>query len=262
MGTSNENTSKFLFQNSIVCGTVQSDNEGMDTAELSIDKIDVAQGQAIETLKSFSKKELFNVETGVTARINTKQRNKLVSNTALIKSLKNGFTAGQHNAAVANIDNIFKHATLIETSKDKNGDANILSIKRFATSVAFNGETAIAYLTLKESVAHGHRLYSLELMGTEKSPAKGNTLKERTTAGYTSLSPNPAEKSSEILKGITDPAEKELFQLSEEEIAGDAQNFNTWEEWRDAGTSILTRTVSLSRALSGANCSLIAAARR
>jgi hypothetical protein len=44
------------------------------------------------------------------------------------------------------------------------------------------------------------------------------------------------------LKGIDDPAERELFQLTEDEIAADAQSFNTWEEWRDAGEAGQSRT--------------------
>ncbi|MDR3284666.1 MAG: hypothetical protein LBS97_05770 [Treponema sp.] len=151
-------------------------------AELKITETNVAPDQAIEALKAFADKDLFNFETGITARINTKQRNKIVSNAALGKSLNNGFTAGQHNAVAANIDKIFKHASLVETAKDKGGDVNIVSIKRFASPVVFEHETAIAYLTLKESVEHGHRIYSLELIEIEKTPTKGSTPKEHTTA--------------------------------------------------------------------------------
>jgi hypothetical protein len=65
-----------------------------------------------------------------------------------------------------------------------------------------------------------------------------------------SLSSSTPEKSSggriadnkKTLSQITDPAERELFQLTEDEIATDAQSFNTWEEWRDAGEAGQSRT--------------------
>jgi hypothetical protein len=158
---------------------------------------------------------LVNLETGITARINTKQRNKLVSTAALEKSLANGFTAGQHNAAAAIVDRIFKHASLMETAADRGGDVNILSIKRFAAPVLFEQETAIAYLTLKESVEQGHRIYSLELMEIEKPPTKGNTLAgdEHTTAG------GSKERIAQLLervKGFSKINDKNSAELSAE----------------------------------------------
>jgi DNA repair protein RadC len=42
-----------------------------------------------------------------------------------------------------------------------------------------------------------------------------------------------------ILKQIADPAEKALFQLTEGEIAADAQGYESWEAWRDASEAAL-----------------------
>jgi len=42
-------------------------------------------------------------------------------------------------------------------------DINIASIKRFEAPIMLDGEAATAYITVKESAEHGHRIYSLEL---------------------------------------------------------------------------------------------------
>ena len=70
-------------------------------AELQIANENVTKEQAIEYLKSLAGKDIINIETGIKARINTPQRNKIISLTALEKSQNNGFTAKQHNAAAA-----------------------------------------------------------------------------------------------------------------------------------------------------------------
>jgi preprotein translocase subunit SecF len=122
-----------------------SDNEGMDNKQHSpveISETSVSPEQAKETLKTLAETDLLNLETGITARINVKQRNKLVSKKALNKSLNNGFTAGQHNATAARIDKVFECASLVDTGKDRNGDVNIVSIKHFASPVVFGDKPA------------------------------------------------------------------------------------------------------------------------
>jgi len=143
----------------------------------------ITKDQAIEYLKSLANKDIENIETGIKAQINSEQRNKIISLTALNKSQKNGFTANQHNAAAARIDKLFKHATQLESNPDKSGDKNIVSIKRFAAPILIKNEIAAAYITVKESIEKGHRIYSLELQEIKKLPHKGGTLQERTTVG-------------------------------------------------------------------------------
>ena len=149
--------------------------------ELLVTDTNINPEQALDALKALANTDLINLETGITAQINTQQRSKIISNAALTKSIHNGFTAGQHNAVATKIDTVFKYAVLAKTTQDKNVDVNIASIKRFASPIFFGTETAIAYLTVKESTEHGHRIYSLELLEIKKTSPKGNTLKERTT---------------------------------------------------------------------------------
>jgi len=62
---------------------------------------------------------------------------------------------------------------LVESRGDSGGDPNIASIKRFATTIQLDGEPATAYITVKETIEHGHRIYSLELFVEVKIPAVG-----------------------------------------------------------------------------------------
>lgn len=127
---------------------------------------------AEEALLNISKKDLTNDETGIVAKISRIQRNKLLSQKAVRKSLENGFTVGKHNQAVAIIDKLFKSASLIISEADKNNDINIKSIKRFASPVILEKEPAIGYITVKESLEAGHRVYSLELFEIKKFGGK------------------------------------------------------------------------------------------
>jgi phospholipid N-methyltransferase len=148
-------------------------------AEITLD-------EAKQKLIGLSGKRLINFDTGVEAKINSTQRNKLISLTALEKSQKNGFDAKQHNAAAASIDRLWKHAVLLENGPDKAGDANISSVKRFAAPVLFGDAQAAAYMTAKESIEHGHRVYSLELTEIKMLQHKGGTPFGDTTAGASS----------------------------------------------------------------------------
>lgn len=137
---------------------------------------DVTHEAAIEALSALAGRDLVNIDTGIIAQVNVKQRNKIVSIAALEKSQANGFAANKHNAAASIIDRLWKHAVLLDNRADRAGDKNIASIKRFAAPILFDGETAIAYITAKESVRAGHRIYSLELTEIERLRDKGNRL--------------------------------------------------------------------------------------
>lgn len=103
-----------------------------------------------------------NRETGLPARLSSTGVGKLISNNAVAKSMANGFTAAQHNALAARIDSLYQNAMLVEDRPDRNGDVNIRSIKRLVCPVQVGSAEAGAYITVKESVEHGNRLYSVE----------------------------------------------------------------------------------------------------
>ena len=87
----------------------------------------------------------------------------MTSGAAIKKSIDNGFTGSQHFEAVKNIAVLYKNARLVKVHSDKNGDKSV-TIKRFVAQDEMNDGTKFdALIILKESVGHGHRIYSLEL---------------------------------------------------------------------------------------------------
>lgn len=108
-----------------------------------------------------------NAETRIVARLSSSAKGKLISNKATGKSKANGFTKEQHNILAANVGRLFESAKLIESRPDREGDANIISIKRFARFVFFGDKEAVAWITLKESKQHGHHIYSVESIKVE-----------------------------------------------------------------------------------------------
>ncbi|MBQ9694732.1 MAG: hypothetical protein IJV69_08260 [Kiritimatiellae bacterium] len=113
-------------------------------------------------LKSLKGEILINNATGIEARLSATGANKLVSNAAVAKSVSNGFTRQQHYELASAIDQLFATAILTETRPDQYGDVNVKSIKRFYAPVRIGPGFAAAKITVKESVSHGHRIYSVE----------------------------------------------------------------------------------------------------
>jgi len=145
-------------------------------SDFAVSSVGATKSQAVAALDALIGKELLNVRTGIRARIYTNQRNKIVSKAALNKSLANGFNAEQHFAVAAGIRKVWENAALVESRDDSNDDPNIASIKRFAAMIQLDDEPVTAYLTAKESVEHGHRIYSLELMEVKIPAVGGGTL--------------------------------------------------------------------------------------
>jgi len=116
-------------------------------AELTINGPRVSVGEASAALEKLAGRNLVNLETGITAQINNDQRGKILSTVALSKSRDNGFTADQHNAVAARIESAWKHAVEMASAPDKKGGQHLIAVKRFASPVVIDGETAVAYLT-------------------------------------------------------------------------------------------------------------------
>ena len=120
--------------------------------------------EAIDAMRGMS---FTNRLTGISARLSSSAKGKLVSNKATGKSKANGFTREQHNAMAARVGDLFEIARMIESRPDRGGDANILSIKRFAVDVFFGEKEAVAWITVKESKQHGRHIYSVEAIKLE-----------------------------------------------------------------------------------------------
>ena len=120
--------------------------------------------RAIDALRG---RRFVNRMTGIVAQLSSSAKGKLISNKATGKSKANGFTREQHNVIAANVGLLFEAARLVESRPDRDSDANILSIKRFARNVIFGKKKAAAWITVKESKQHGHHIYSVEAIKVE-----------------------------------------------------------------------------------------------
>ena len=139
---------------------------------------------AIDTLKG---KSYINRETGISARLSSTGAGKLISNAATGKTQANGFSKEQHNALAAMIDELFENAYFVSSKPDDGGDKNIASIKRFVCPVTVADTEAGAYITIKESVQHGHRIYSVEGIKIEElSPMVRRVIADRNAADCSS----------------------------------------------------------------------------
>ncbi|MGN0016030.1 MAG: anti-CBASS protein Acb1 family protein [Candidatus Avelusimicrobium sp.] len=133
-------------------------------------KAQASQKEAFDALYKLAGKDLNNDETGIKAQINSEQRNKIISEKAVGKSIFNGFTREQHYAVAEQIDKLYQNAILIKKRGDKYGDTNIKSIKEFVSPFKVKKDDIpnYAHFLLKESEEHGHRIYTLELQALEK----------------------------------------------------------------------------------------------
>ena len=109
---------------------------------------------------------LVNMQTGIKARLSKHSIDKMTSAKALDKSKKNGFTISEHFELAAKIKPLYETAIFVtEHGNLKNpADRNVLSIKRFVSAAILqSGKKADVLITVKESVANGNRIYSIEL---------------------------------------------------------------------------------------------------
>lgn len=110
--------------------------------------------------------KILNKQTGIEANLSKHSVDKMTSAKALEKSKNNGFTLQEHFELAAQIKSLYEEASLIFTHENlKNpDDPNIVSIKRFvSTGRLSNGKDCDVLITVKETIANGHRIYSIEL---------------------------------------------------------------------------------------------------
>lgn len=148
------------------------------------------RAEAVAAINGFLNQDIVNASTGIVARVSTTGRKKSVSGAAVEKSKANGFTAAQHYAVAANLKTLYEQARLLESGPDaKNNDPRVLSVKRFGARIDVDGEPAVAYMTVKETVEAGHRIYSVELQEMEA----GGNLREAPEGVTRFMQPGPAD---------------------------------------------------------------------
>lgn len=122
-----------------------------------------------EILETLRNKDLVSRDENIIARISKEGRSKLVSDAALHKSQKNGFSIEEHYTAVANIKKLFEHSVRSRVKEDKNKE--IEALENFSTPIMFESGIAIATLSVKvtKEAKTGRSIYSIELMELKKS---------------------------------------------------------------------------------------------
>jgi len=140
----------------------------------------------------------------------------MVSNAAVNKSLKNGFSRDNHFEALANIENLFKNAVLLEHTGDlKNNDGNV-KIYRFASPFVINNRVVDVFLTVKQSIDNNaKRIYSLELTEIKMLSERGST---DANAQYYTDSIHKLQQKHEKIKSFLDDFEKTPENASDSDV--------------------------------------------
>ena len=159
------------------------DKETIEAIKAATPKERVTRNSDVRAaLAPFKGKDITNMATGEVAQIASTQINNMISRVAVDKSLANGFTAEDHLTAAANIVSLYEHAFLTDEREDRLGDVNIKSIKHFgALFLTYHGP-AEAVLTIKETMQHGNRIYSLKLEEIRKPTVLGEEAGNTDTA--------------------------------------------------------------------------------
>jgi hypothetical protein len=97
----------------------------------------------------------------IEAKLSGTSANKLVSNSAVDKSITNGFTREQHYVAASDIESLYKNSLKAWEHSDRSGDPNVKAMHRFVAPLF--GDNA-AYITIKEATEQGKRIYTIELI--------------------------------------------------------------------------------------------------
>jgi hypothetical protein len=106
-----------------------------------------------------------NLDSNIKARFSKNTVSKISSDKAITKSVVNGFSVEEHFEAAENIKQIFEMADYIDSFPDKKGDPNIVAIHRLQKDIELsNSKKCVAYITLKEVVKDGNRIYTQELL--------------------------------------------------------------------------------------------------
>ncbi|MWV61320.1 hypothetical protein DCO58_10225 [Helicobacter saguini] len=114
--------------------------------------------------KTILNKDIKNKQTGLIARISSKEANKMQSQKATNKSIANGFSKDEHFKAIKNIQNLFENAHLVQTHTDTKNRREISSTLRFECELIINNKKTIAKITTFEMRKGNNKIYTLELI--------------------------------------------------------------------------------------------------
>lgn len=117
-----------------------------------------------------NKTQIINKNDGRVAVISGEGRNKILSGEALRKSRDNDFSKEAHFATSEKIKELFENAEYYANEMPRNNSADIKNYHKYIAKLKINDKSAQAFLTLKELVEHGNKIYSLELQEIRPLP--------------------------------------------------------------------------------------------
>lgn len=118
----------------------------------------------LETLKNTEFKNNTRDGKDVIAKISREGIDKMISPSAVNKSMQNGFSKEQHFAAAENIGSLFEKAVYQNSEMPKNKSADIVAWHKYNADFLLDDRVSKVKITLKESVEAGHKIYSVELL--------------------------------------------------------------------------------------------------
>ena len=117
-------------------------------------------------LEKLINQDYINKETGLVASFSKKEINKIGSNKAISKSIKNGiFKQEEHFKVAEDLGKLYENANLKATHLDKRERPNIANVHRFHIDIEVNNKQADAKITVFEKFKGKNRIYTIELMG-------------------------------------------------------------------------------------------------
>jgi len=139
---------------------------------------------------------LVTSKDGHEARLNRDSIGKMLSNSAVKKSVDNGFTSKQHFAVVSDIENVYSNSVKVSSSPDRHGYPDV-TIHRLAVPLHF--DNGAAYITVKETLQGGNRVHSLELI--EIGRLERTLGADGVDAGQPSVASRPNTSTNKITSG-------------------------------------------------------------
>lgn len=136
---------------------------------------------AEKIIAEYKNKKLTNKETSLNANYGSEGAGKLVSQKAVNKSVRNGFTEEEHFTIASHIKEIFEEANLISIEPDRDSDLNdnVKEVRRYATEFDLNGKKGFALMTVKLNKDETNKMYALELNYlTNKKPVTSGEVKD------------------------------------------------------------------------------------
>lgn len=209
------------------------DNASKDHVKEEEKSNDEWRAEIKQELKPILHTDIKNEATGINAKIAMEGLNKMTSGPAIKKSVDNGFTGSQHFEAVKKIVDLYKKARLIKTHADKNGSKDV-QIKRFvAQDKMKDGTNYDALITVKESVEHGHRIYSLELDEINKAALRWTVNDDGT------LTPEDKPSTGNLQNNIihTAPKVKSIFEIVRGSVFDRVRSISVWNTDKSTKTT-------------------------